>query len=150
MFAKFSNGAATKTEAFQAEAAEWKSTVSAARSVLRVRSRANFCEFIEGPLFMAMQCSLLQDFTGAGENFEKFSSGVVSILTDVRKGAEDAFVARLERSCKRGSPTLTSYDWDVLKTDLDHKLKAVAPYVAQLQLAAKDLPSTQGLIPHHH
>lgn len=149
-FARFSHGAATKTEAFQAETAEWKSAVSTARNVLRVRSRANFCDFVEGPLLMTMQCTLLQDFTGAGENFEKFSSDVVSILADVREGAEEAFVARIERGCRRGSPKLTSYDWDALKTDLDHRLKAVAPHIAELQMAVTNSRPASGLIPHHH
>lgn len=142
MYKTLAHGDFTHSAEFQAEARELKQSISQARGILSVRSRDAYMDFVEGPLMLSMQCSLVSAFPVPPQHLDRFSNDVMSILADVRGCAESAFGSAVQKCRHRPGKSLLAYDWNALKSDLHHKLREVAPHVAELHRAAHDVPVT--------
>lgn len=146
----YARGEYAHSEEFQEEATAFKQSVDVARKILDVRSRDVLVDFATGPLMESMRRSLIQAFPVSESALDGFTSGVTSLLLNVRDVAEESFNDASKKALKRPSKSLIARDWDELKSDLRPRLKEVATHVVQMHgIALQNEPIQPSALRHN-
>jgi hypothetical protein len=144
MFAKFARGAVPD------DVQDFKAAVVVLRPAMAIRSKRDFCDFIDGHGADYMHDRILDALPSLqGGKAAHFSADTQLLLERIRLTHDDKYYDAQERAVRRGCKAVSSHEWTDLKAGLRESLKEAAAHIALLHIAVQECEAPHVHVPHH-
>ena len=143
-FSRFARGAVPD------DVQEFKAAVVALRPAMAIRSKKDFCDFVDGRGMDDMHDRILDSLPALeGGKAAHFTADTEALLERIRLIHDDKYYDAQERAVKRGCRAVSSHEWDGLKAGLRDSLKEAAANIALMHIAVRECDAPHIHVPHH-